>query len=114
MAEKEVVETSEAQIAVHWQEENYYHPSMEFIAQANMTDKSIFDRFSLDNFPNCFKEYAAMPRAGNGLSEERSTPVTTASIVTSKNTRIKQPFISSLNPKLKKWSTSPIRSFMSG
>jgi acetyl-CoA synthetase len=30
----------------------------EFIAQANMTDKGIYDRFSLDNFPNCFKEYA--------------------------------------------------------
>lgn len=58
MAEKEVVETSEAQIAVHWQEENYYYPSAEFIAQANMTDKTIFDRFSLDNFPNCYKEYA--------------------------------------------------------
>jgi acetyl-CoA synthetase len=51
MAEKEVVETSEAQIAVHWQEEGYYYPSTEFIAQANMTDKSIYDRFSLDNFP---------------------------------------------------------------
>jgi acetyl-CoA synthetase len=23
-----------------------------------MTDKGIYDRFSLDNFPNCFKEYA--------------------------------------------------------
>jgi acetyl-CoA synthetase len=58
MAEKEVVETSEAQIAVHWQEEGYYYPSTEFIAQANMTDKGIYDRFSLENFPNCFKEYA--------------------------------------------------------
>ena len=58
MAEKEVVETSEAQIAVHWQEEGYYYPSTDFIAQANMSDKGIYDRFSLDNFPNCFKEYA--------------------------------------------------------
>ncbi len=58
MAEKEVVETSEAEIAVHWQEEDYYYPSPEFIAQANMTDKSIYDRFSLKNFPNCYKEYA--------------------------------------------------------
>ena len=58
MAEKEVIETSEAEIAVHWQEEGYYFPSMEFIAQANMTDRSIYDRFSLENFPNCFKEYA--------------------------------------------------------
>jgi len=58
MAEKEVVETSEAQIAVHWGEEEYYYPSYEFVAQANMTDPAVFDRFSLDNFPNCFKEYA--------------------------------------------------------
>ncbi|MFO7667291.1 MAG: acetate--CoA ligase [Desulfobacterales bacterium] len=60
MAEREVVETSEAQIAVHWQEEGYYHSSPEFIAQANMTDKSVYDRFSLENFPDCFKEYADM------------------------------------------------------
>jgi acetyl-CoA synthetase len=58
MAGKEIVNTSEAEIAVHWQEEDYYHPSTEFIAQANMTDKGIYERFSLDNFPNCFKEYA--------------------------------------------------------
>jgi acetyl-CoA synthetase len=58
MAEKEVIETSEAEIAVHWGEEGYYHPSAEFIAQANMADPEIYKRFSLDNFPNCFKEYA--------------------------------------------------------
>ncbi|MBU1397499.1 MAG: acetate--CoA ligase [Proteobacteria bacterium] len=58
MAEREVVETSEAQIAVHWQEEGYYHSSAKFIAQANMTDESVYERFSLENFPNCFKEYA--------------------------------------------------------
>ncbi|RTZ96761.1 MAG: acetate--CoA ligase [Deltaproteobacteria bacterium] len=58
MAEKEVAETSEAQIAVHWGEEEYYYPSTEFVAQANMADPDVYDRFSLDNFPNCFKEYA--------------------------------------------------------
>lgn len=58
MAEKENLEVSEAQIAVHWQEEDYYYPSPQFIAQANMTDPTIYDRFSLENFPNCFKEYA--------------------------------------------------------
>lgn len=58
MSEKEVVETSEAQIAVHWPEEGYYHPSAKFISQANMTDEKIYDRFSLENFPNCFKDYA--------------------------------------------------------
>ncbi|MBN1994679.1 MAG: acetate--CoA ligase [Anaerolineae bacterium] len=58
MSNNETLEVTEAQIAVHWQEEEYFFPSTEFIAQANMTDKGIFDRFSLDNFPDCFKEYA--------------------------------------------------------
>ena len=58
MSEKEVPEVSEAQIAVHWQEEQYYSPSHHFIAQANMTDPGIYDRFSLENFPECFREYA--------------------------------------------------------
>jgi acetyl-CoA synthetase len=56
--EKEEIIASEAEIAVHWGEEQYFHPSTEFIAQANMTDPTIYDRFSLKNFPNCFKEYA--------------------------------------------------------
>ncbi len=59
MADKnEVVETSEAEIAVHWHEEDYIYPSTKFIAQANMADESVYERFSLDNFPECFKEYA--------------------------------------------------------
>ena len=60
MAEKEEkgVETSEAEIAVHWEEGALYYPSTKFIAQANMTDPAVYDRFSLENFPNCFKEYA--------------------------------------------------------
>jgi len=51
-------EASEAEIAVHWQEEDYVRPATEFIAQANMTNAGIRNRFSLDNFPECFKEYA--------------------------------------------------------
>jgi acetyl-CoA synthetase len=58
MSEKDEMEVSESQIAVHWQEEDYYYPSEEFVAQANVNDKSIYDRFSLDNFPECFTEYA--------------------------------------------------------
>jgi len=56
--EKEMLETSEAAIAVHWGEEEYISPPMEFIAQANMTDRGIYERFSLENFPNYWKEYA--------------------------------------------------------
>ncbi|HSO62963.1 MAG TPA: acetate--CoA ligase [Desulfobacterales bacterium] len=58
MAEKEITGTSEAEIAVHWGEESYIHPTADFIAQANMTDEGIYKRFGLENFPNCYKEYA--------------------------------------------------------
>jgi acetyl-CoA synthetase len=60
MSEKDEMEVSESQIAVHWQEEDYYYPSEEFVAQANVNDKSIYERFSLDNFPECFHEYAEL------------------------------------------------------
>ncbi len=58
MADKEVVETSEAQIAVHWKEEECVYPSKEFINQANVKDETVYKRFDLDNFPECFTEYA--------------------------------------------------------
>ena len=58
MSEPEVLETSEAQIAVHWKEEDYINPPARFIAQANMTDPGMYERFSLEHFPECFKEYA--------------------------------------------------------
>ncbi len=58
MKEKQFEEVSEAQIAVHWQEEEYFRPPARFIAQAYMTDPGIYERFSLENFPECFKEYA--------------------------------------------------------
>ena len=49
---------SEAQIAVHWREEEYYPPPPSFVEQANAADPAILDRFSEDKFPDCFKEYA--------------------------------------------------------
>ena len=58
MADENVDDVSEAAIAVHWHEEELFQPPAKFIAQANLTDESIFERFSLDNFPECFKEYA--------------------------------------------------------
>jgi acetyl-CoA synthetase len=58
MSEHRPAEVSEAEIAVHWQEEAQIHPPKKFVAQANLVDQRIFDRFSLDNFPDYFKEYA--------------------------------------------------------
>jgi hypothetical protein len=49
---------SEAQIAVHWREEDYYHPPATFIAKANATDPAIVERYGEKYFPECFKEYA--------------------------------------------------------
>jgi len=60
MKTPEVTEVSEAQIAVHWKEEQYYQPPEKFKAQANMRDPRILDKFGLDTFPDCFKEYADM------------------------------------------------------
>ncbi len=54
----ENTEVSEAQIAVHWREEENFYPPGQFIAQANMTDPAVYERFALENFPGCFKEYA--------------------------------------------------------
>ena len=54
----EGIEASESQIAVHWKEEALISPSVKFIAQANMTDSNIRERFKMENFPECFREYA--------------------------------------------------------
>jgi acetyl-CoA synthetase len=51
-------EVSEAQIAVHWREEEYFYPPAKFIGQANVSDPAIRERFSEEHFPECFKEYA--------------------------------------------------------
>ncbi|HEY5024645.1 MAG TPA: acetate--CoA ligase [Acidimicrobiales bacterium] len=58
VSEAQSVQVSEAQIAVHWREEGYYFPSAAFIGQANASDPRIFERFTEDRFPECFKEYA--------------------------------------------------------
>src|SRR3989454_2263306 len=57
---RELTEVSEAQNAVHWKEEGYYQPSEKFKAQANMRDPHILEKFGVDKFPDCFREYADM------------------------------------------------------
>ena len=51
-------QVSEAQIAVHWREEESYPPPPAFVAQANAADPAIVDRFREERFPDCFTEYA--------------------------------------------------------
>ena len=51
---------TEAQIAVHWKEEEYFHPSPKFIGQANLKDPAAVEKFSEKHFPECFREYAEL------------------------------------------------------
>ena len=60
MAASSEAEVSEAQIAVHWKEEPLINPPASFVAQANMSDKGILERFAEKNYPNCYEEYANM------------------------------------------------------
>jgi acetyl-CoA synthetase len=59
-AEEETEESSEAQIAVHWREEEYYPPPADFVEQANAGEPAILQRFAAQNFPESFTEYAEM------------------------------------------------------
>ena len=46
MSQHRTAEVSEAEIAVHWQEEAGIYPPKRVVAQANLTDQKVFDRFS--------------------------------------------------------------------
>jgi len=51
-------ELNEAQIAVHWKEEEYLRPPKGFLAQANLNDPKFVKKFDEKHFPDCFIEYA--------------------------------------------------------
>src|SRR5258708_20195742 len=55
-----VPKDNEAQIAVHWKEEEYFHPSPKFIGQANLNDPAMVEHFTEKNFPECFRDYAEL------------------------------------------------------
>ena len=59
-AKQKKPQVNEAQIAVHWKEEESYQPSPKFVTQAYLKDRSAAERFSEENFPDCFEEYAEM------------------------------------------------------
>ena len=52
------VNSNESEIASHWKEEELIYPSNEFVQQANINDKNIKETFTIDNFPDCFKQYS--------------------------------------------------------
>src|SRR5205085_10230060 len=45
----------EAQIAVHWREEEFFRPPVNFVAQANLVDPDLINQFREENFPECFR-----------------------------------------------------------
>ena len=98
--ESAIPDVSEAQIEVHWREEDYIPPPPKFVEQANANEPAILDRFADQNFPDCFTEYADLltwdepwqtvldtsnpPFAGSPVAS--STPATTASTGTGAGT----------------------------
>ncbi len=58
ISEEAGASVTEAQIAVHWREEDYIYPSPRFIGQANAPDPAIRERFSEERFPECYRDYA--------------------------------------------------------
>ena len=60
MGEQAQAQPASGAIGVHWGEEAYVHPTPEFIAQANLTDREAYRRFSLEHFPDCFTAYAEL------------------------------------------------------
>ncbi|MBO0732598.1 MAG: AMP-binding protein, partial [Acidimicrobiaceae bacterium] len=60
MGTVEGAEVSEAHIAVHWREEEYYDPPARIAKEANANDPAIRERFSEEHYPECFVEYAEM------------------------------------------------------
>src|SRR5712691_4392705 len=60
MAIERGAKANEAQIAVHWKEEESFRPTAKFVGQANLVDPAVRDRFREEHFPECFREYADM------------------------------------------------------
>jgi acetyl-CoA synthetase len=60
MSKQKNDEVSEAQIDVHWKEEDYFETSTGFKSQANLKDEKVLNKFGIENFPQCFEEYANM------------------------------------------------------
>ena len=122
-----VIETTEAQIAVHWREEEYYYPSAKFIGQANLTEPNINKRFREENFPamlpgvcrsvelgsvaaHRLSSTPAIRLSGSGSWVARLTPRTTAWTGTLLNTRIRRRSSLSRNRNPKQPYPSPTAS----
>lgn len=52
--------THDKALETHWREEEYIKPSESFVAQANLKDPHVYEQFSLDNIPECFRSYGEL------------------------------------------------------
>jgi acetyl-CoA synthetase len=52
------LEDINAQIAVHWKEEERFPPPTSFVAQTNLIDPAFVESFREEEFPECFRKYA--------------------------------------------------------
>ena len=59
---------TEAQIAVHWKEEEYFQPPAKFIGQANLNDPAIVEKFSEEAFPRMFSRIRRAASLGQVLA----------------------------------------------
>lgn len=52
------VQSTQAEIQVHWREEDCLQPPLSFVAQANLKDAAAAAQFDEPHFPECFGAYA--------------------------------------------------------
>jgi hypothetical protein len=72
MSEQGTPEASEAEIAVHWQEEANVNPPEKFVVQANLTDNKVLERFSLRQLPGLLPRNTPISLTGIGPGTLRS------------------------------------------
>ena len=54
------VGSSEATIAVHWKEEEYFHPSRKFIEQANLSGPAVSAKVASKEGPEDLKHFGSV------------------------------------------------------
>ena len=69
-------QVSEAQIAVHWREEEYYPPPPKFVEQANAADPAIFEPLRRGALPRLFQGVRGPAELGCPRGIRRWTPAT--------------------------------------
>ena len=67
---KDQRDVSEAQIASHWKEEEFLHPPVDFIAQANMADPAVSRAVQREELPGMLPRIRRAARLGSVLAHD--------------------------------------------